>query len=291
MRSFFAMLLALTFVWAAPGSAMAGDRQDQCSPGDAFCNGVPQAHGDDQDDSVVTEGSQGVQFPGVGLDSDVGRATADNAACADCHWTVAPLCMQNGPGDDSMCLGATIGCPDPAVRFRVYLRHGTGPWQMVGVVCLGPGQRPRSVADVGEAVRERVVSLLPDADPSFQPVSGGIVNLPTLFAAGEPESMTTQPFDVLGFTVVVTATARWEWSFDRGVTEGFDRPGGAYPNQDVAYTYEDTGSRQVSVTTYWKATFTIDGEGPFAVPGPEIQKTAGPITVPVRQAAAELVGG
>ena len=77
------------------------------------------------------------------------------------------------------------------------------------------------MADVGQLVRERVVTLLPDADPSFQPVDGGIVNLPTIFAAGEPESVETEPFDVLGFTVTVTATARWEWTFEPGTTQEF----------------------------------------------------------------------
>jgi hypothetical protein len=50
------------------------------------------------------------------------------------------------------------------------------------------------------------------------------VNLPTIFAAGEPASIQTESFDVLGFTVVVTAKARWEWTFDHGVTEPFDKP-------------------------------------------------------------------
>ena len=36
---------------------------------------------------------------------------------------------------------------------------------------------------------------------------------------------------------------------------------------------------------------TLFGDGPFAVPGPELTKTAGPFTVPVRSAHSELVGG
>jgi hypothetical protein len=132
---------------------------------------------------------------------------------------------------------------------------------------------------------------LPDAAPSFQPAAGGLVNLPTIFAAGEPATMTTESFDVLGFAIVVTAQARWEWTFDDGVTQPFDAPGGQYPNDDVAYTYDVAGGRQVSVTTYWDASFTIDGDGPYQVPGPEISKTAGPIAVPVREAKSELVGG
>ena len=136
-----------------------------------------------------------------------------------------------------------------------------------------------------------MVNYLPDASPSFQPRAGGIVNLPTVFSAGEPESIRTDPFDVLGFTVVVTAKARWEWAFDRGVVEEFTKPGGAYPDMSVAYTYAVPGARQVTVTTYWRAEFTVNGEGPFQVPGAELSKTAGPMEVPVREARSELIGG
>jgi hypothetical protein len=59
----------------------------------------------------------------------------------------------------------------------------------------------------------------------------------------------------------------------------------------VSWTYETRGTRDVSLTTYWKATFTVDGDGPYAVPGPEISKTAEPLVVPVREARAVLVGG
>ena len=204
---------------------------------------------------------------------------------------MSPACIANGPEDDALCLGATMGCEAPAVLMRVYMRHVGQPWQLIDTICLGPGDRPTSVADVGELVREQVVNYLPDAAPSFQPAQGGLVNLPTIFAAGEPGSIETESFDVLGFSVVVTATARWEWNFDHGVTKPFDMPGGAYPNDDVAYTYGDPGGRDVSVTTYWDASFTVDGEGPFQVPGAEISKSSGPITVPVREANSELVGG
>jgi hypothetical protein len=171
------------------------------------------------------------------------------------------------------------------------MRIPPAPWRFIDEICLRTTDRPPSVADVGELVRERVVTLLPGASPSFQPAQGGLVNLPTIFAAGEPATMETQPFDVVGFEVVVTAKARWVWAFDRDVTKEFSKPGGKYPDDSVSYTYADPGKRRVSVTTYWDATFTLDGEGPFAVPGGEISKTVGPIDVPVRQAASELVGG
>ena len=47
----------------------------------------------------------------------------------------------------------------------------------------------------------------------------------------------------------------------------------------------------MSLTTTWNATFTVDGSAPFAVPGPAISKTVGPLAVPVREARSVLVGG
>jgi hypothetical protein len=204
---------------------------------------------------------------------------------------MSPVCMNNGPGDDFMCMNAAQACPPPAIFYTVYLRHGSGPWETVDTICLGPGEGPVPAADVADKVREVVVTYLPDAAPSFQPAQGGLVNLPTIFAAGEPESVTTDPFRVLGFTVVVTASAHWDWTFDHGVEQGFDKPGGAYPNDDVSYTYASAGDRDVSLTTTWDATFTIDGAGPYPVPAPAITKTVGPIPVPVREAHSALVGG
>jgi len=285
--TFIALVLGLLLAGLSPTTAQADD-EPQCS----LCGdgGAPTTVGDQGAGSVVTSG---VQFPGVDADSALGKATSAHAGCSGCEWIISPACIANGAEDSSACMGATDACADPdAIRYRVYFRpSGTAPWRLVDSVCLGPGERPASVADVGELVRERVVNLLPSADPSFQPADGGIVNLPTIFSAGEPERVEIEPFDVLGFSVTVTATAQWEWTFDHGVTRTFDVPGGVYPDDSVSHEYASTGDRAVSVTTSWTATFTVDGQGPFAVPGPAITKTAGPLTVPVREARSQLVGG
>jgi hypothetical protein len=263
---------------------------DPCAPGDHECSGIPETEGDQGAGSIVTTG---VNFPNAEPGSDVFTSSQKNKNCKDCEWSIVPACLVNGPEDSGvLCMGAVSTCTDPAaIRYRVYMRQGDGPWVIQGTVCLGPDDRPATVADVGQAIRTRVVNYLPDASPSFQPRAGGIVNLPTVFSAGEPQTIRTDPFDVLGFTVVVTAKARWEWAFDEGVVQEFAVPGGAYPDMSVAYTYADPGGRQVTVTTYWRASFTVNGEGPFQVPGAELSKTAGPIAVPVREARSELIGG
>ena len=290
-RMFLIFLAVVASGWTWPGASVAAEGTNSCGPNQIVCPpDPPTTQADHGSGSVVTSG---VQFPGVDADSALGKATAAHANCSGCEWIISPACIANGAGDSSVCMGATDACSEPdAIRYRVYFRpSATAQWQLVDSVCLGPGERPASVADVGELVRERVVNLLPSADPSFQPADGGIVNLPTIFAAGEPDQIEVGPFDVLGFSVTVTASAEWEWTFDDGVTRTFDVPGGVYPDDSVSYEYRSIGDRQVSVTTSWTAEFSVDGQGPFAVPGPPITKTAGPVTVPVREARSELVGG
>jgi hypothetical protein len=279
------MILAIACLAFGLGS---GSSAWACDTRDIHCS-EPTTTGNQDQESVETNGAN---FPEQKSDGDLASAVSESKGCKDCAWSVVPACMASGPVDSGVCAGAISGCPDPHdLRFRVYLRRGSGPWVFRGTVCLGPNDRPAPVRDVGGAVRERVVNLLPDAAPSFQPRGGGIVNLPTLFASGEPETLTTEPFDVLGFSIVVTARARWVWTFEPGATQTFHVPGGAYPDVSVSHTYADAGTRRVVLATLWEARFTVNGEGPFAVPGPAISKTAAPLTVPVREARSELVGG
>ena len=117
--------------------------------------------------------------------------------------------MASSVDELALCRNAVIACTAPAIAYRVYFRQPPASWVFVSTVCLGPGQRPRSVRDVGEAVREQAVTLLEAGTPTFQPAAGGIVNLPTIFSSGQDPTMTSDMLDVLGFKVVVKATARW----------------------------------------------------------------------------------
>lgn len=282
MRS--GLVLGLTcFMWQIVTPAGADESGRHCAPNQVNC---VESQADQAAGSVITDGVSATADSG----GDLGTLVDGAARCGNCRWAVAPSCLTEGPVDSGLCQGALVGCAKPdQLRYRVYLRRGNGPWVLQGSVCIGPGQNAPPATDIGAEIRARVVSYLPDAHPTFQPRAGGIVNLPTLFAAGEPTTMTTEPFDVLDFSVVVTATARWRWTFEPGVTEGFAVPGGSYPNTSVSHTYLRPGSRAVRLTTYWRAQYTVDGQGPFPVPGPELTKTVGPVTVPVRSAHSQLV--
>ena len=285
-RGLLVAIAVLAAVVATPPTASAGDH---CQPGQIDC---VHGGGNQDDGSIVTGGviwphGGGFTIPGGG----------GGSSCDGCEWKLVIACMFNGPDnpDDVLCGVATQSCAargDDGILYRVYFREGPDEaWQMLGTRCIGPDDRPIPIVDIQEGVREQVVNYLPDAHPSFQPAAGGIVNLPTIFDAGEDGSFETPTFQVLGLPVVVTATARWEWTFDDGVTRSFTVPGGQYPDDSVSWTYATPGGRSVSVTTSWDGQFTVDGNGPYDVPGPAITKTAGPMNVPVREAKSHLVGG
>jgi hypothetical protein len=132
---------------------------------------------------------------------------------------------------------------------------------------------------------------LPAQDPSFQPAAGALVNVPAIFAVGQPATIGEDTFDLAGMQVDVTARARWTWDFGDGTSETFTRPGGGYPNTDVTHTYTTSDDRSVVVTTTWEGTYVVDGLGPFAVDGPPVTQVSAPIALPVRQAESELVSG
>jgi hypothetical protein len=148
IATFVVMLLSATF--ALVGVARADDPPPPCS----VCEDGEDlgTEGNQADGSIVTTG---VNFPNAEPGSDVFTSTKKNKNCKDCEWSIVPACLVNGPEDSgAMCMGAVATCTDPAaVRFRVYMRQGGGPWVIQGTVCLGPNDRPATVADVGQAIR------------------------------------------------------------------------------------------------------------------------------------------
>lgn len=253
---------------------------------DHECDGVYCDVGGD-DSAIVGQGA--LLIPGA---SDVGVRAASSASldCPDCEWKLVIACPSGDPTDpnDQLCIGASVNCPPDRYRFIVNFRRPPAPFSRVGEVCLGGGVEPLSPDAVGRAVRDRFVEILPAARPGYQPPNGTLVNLPTIFMAGQPSEIGPESLSLLGFDIVLTADAGWTWTFEPGVSQAFDVPGGRYPNQDVTYTYEQPGPRSVSVTTTWTGEFTADGLGPFPVAGPPVTQTAD-LALDVREARARLV--
>jgi hypothetical protein len=189
---------------------------------------------------------------------------------------------------DSLCVGATATCPSGQIRYEVQLlRPEATEFVRVGSVCLGPNT-PRTPRQAAEQLRDRFLELLPDLQPSFQPAAGGLVNLPVIFAAGQPDAFQADGLALGPFDVDLRATPTWRWQFGDGALLDTDSPGGVWPDDSVAHTYREPGTAAVSVTTAWQGSFTIDGLGPFPISGPPVTQEA-TVEVPIREARSRLI--
>lgn len=258
-----------------------------------LCHSVGDGPSATVDDTGIDVGRH---VPGNGGDSGgadgSGHDSGSGSSCTTCEWSVVPACASTGElgttsGD--LCGSAATGCPTGQVLYRVYFRQSPNdPWAGEGTQCLGRGQQPAPAVDVAGAAADYFRHMpLPVPGPSFQPADGAIVNTATIFSAGSPGGQDAT-FNLGGMTVTVSATpAYWEWTFEPGVTQRFTSPGGGYPNKDVTYTYHSPGTRTVTVTAVWTATYT-GPTGTADVTG-TVSRTSPPIEVPVHEARSELI--
>ena len=248
---------------------------------------------------VVTPGNNGIDLTrhddGAGYHPGNSGTSGGNSSCKDCEWAVVPACASGGTvqGTQSTdpCSAAVAACPAGGLLYRIYFRPtASDPWAVSGTECLNARQAAARGLDIAGAAQDFFDHMpLPAPGPSFQPASGAVVNTATIFTAGADAAAPQESsFDLGGITVTVSATpAYWLWQFEPGVSEQFTSPGGGYPNKDVTYTYHSPGTRTVTVTTVWKATYTAPG-GTAAVAG-EVSRTSPPLQVPVYEARSQLV--
>ena len=215
------------------------------------------------------------------------RASA--AHCADCVWELSPDCQTSNPDPDLLCLNAVASCPDPGILMAIWLQRPPDPvFRRVGSFCHQPGEALTPEQFV-PGVRDQFIKLLPPLGLTYQPRGRGLVNLPTLFDTHQPPDLGRPRFVLGGHPIVLTATARWTFDFGDGAVGDFDRPGGSYPDVDIAHPYREPGTFAVTVTTTWTGQFTVDGLGPFPVTGPDIVQRQ-TVALPVKEARATLVG-
>lgn len=241
--------------------------------------------GDDGADLYV--GTGGLLIPARGWNGPAsGRAEA--AGCIGCDWKITRLCTKDQLAAGT-CRAINVGCPIGTIPVRIWLRRPGGDWGVVGQSCQGPTP-PRTVTDVGARVRDVAVSALPPLSAAVQPADGALVGVPALFRTGQPASgIRGADLSVLGLDVVLDARVRWQWSYGDGSTALAARPGGRWPDTSVSHTYRRAGTRTAVVTSVWRGQYTVEGLGPFAVPGPPLTQQD-QVTVLVREARAVLVG-
>jgi hypothetical protein len=231
--------------------------------------------GDDQRDVYV--GTGGLLLPGSVDD----RTRRTVAGCADCQWRLTTPCVDTSPGHafDSAgptpCVSVVRGCPGGRL-LRSWFSDG-GAWRETGLICLTDA-RPVTVARLGSDVSARLEEALPRLRPSTDPARGLLTQLPVIVAAGQPaDEQWTMP--LLGRDVVVRARATWTWDFGDGARLTTGDPGAPFPRGAVAHAYRRSGVFAMSCTAQWSATFSVDGLGPFPVPGLLTQRADMPVAV------------
>jgi hypothetical protein len=201
------------------------------------------------------------------------------------------------------CKIAQIGCaafPIVAGQTRVAsvtvrkLADGSWSYASNGCVLAGPA------AVTAGMVRDRVVRLVPSAAVGLAPREATLVNIQTIMWVDAPTRRALAPITLLGRRVVVRlALDHVDWSFGDEQTDHTTGAGKAYdPLNDpcravecpgyFGHIYRKTGAVIVSATASWRASFTVDGGAPVAIPG----TVAGPTArtpLAVKQARAVLV--
>jgi hypothetical protein len=263
------------------GTALAG-------PGAAATTGRPAPSadvvGDDQADRYV--GSGALVIPARGWQGgDDARASA--AGCEDCRWRITEVCTKSEFAAGG-CRDISLGCPIGTDRVRVWLARPGEDWSLLGTTCLGDAP-PTTRTELGAAVAERVARALPPLVLGADPPGGTLVGLPAVLRAGQSAAgLRDVALDVVGLSVDLDARARWRWDHGDGTATWTDGPGGRWPDDTVAHTYRRAGTYLVRVDAVWRATYTVEGLGPFAVPGTLTQTDT--LDLRVREARAVLVG-
>lgn len=217
-----------------------------------------------------------------------GGGRAEAAGCQDCRWRVSLLCTKTESAQGG-CGPIRVGCPVGTVPVRIWLLRPGQDWAVVGEACQGD-RPPVTLTEVGSSVRDRAEAGLPALRAGVEPADGALVTVPAVFRTGQPaQGIESADLSVLGLEVSLDARARWLWSYGDGSESWSAVPGGSWPDRSVSHVYRRAGTLHARVTAVWRGEFTVEGLGPFVVPGPPLEQSAS-VTVVVREARARLVG-
>lgn len=229
--------------------------------------------GDDERDVFI--GTGGLVLPGSFSGSDTRRRHV--ADCLGCVWRYTVYCAY---GADGLCAHAVVTCPLGKIRYRVWFGRTRDTTEVIGSVCWGSG-RPVTRHDIDRSIEQRGERGIPALRPGYDPQGGTLVGVPIIVWAGQPAIVRPPALHLSGMTVRLTCSASWLWAWDDGERHWYQVPGAPYPRRDVTHTYRAPGRYRVSVTSRWRATYTVAGLGPFEADGPAVQQRAS-LQVPVR---------
>jgi hypothetical protein len=106
------------------------------------------------------------------------------------------------------------------------------------------------------------------------------VRIPTLLLTGQPtQGIQGADLSVLGLDVRLTTRVRWHWDYGDGTDVWASSPGRVWPSTLVSRVHLTAGRRCASAESVRRAEFTMEGFGPFAVPGAPLTQNAALIMV------------
>jgi hypothetical protein len=129
---------------------------------------------------------------------------------------------------------------------------------------------------------------------SWPPNGATLVNLATYFSAQAPPSA-AKDFGGQGYTMrLQVGAAQYVWTFGDGATLQTTDPGSAPPNGSVRHTYLAAGTRPVTASVVYGATFTVitpfGNIGPDPVAGGPVRTIPAQLNLRVQEAYASLTG-
>lgn len=286
-----ASALAVAVALVLPGLAFADP-----SPAPPPCKGATEKCGAASNGTSI---GGVIVFPGWQSGEGADGTGGVSSTCEGCQWYLTPACWPNGPdnGPDVMCGAAAMTCAargEDGILMRVYLKRPGSGWQPVGTACVGGQNDVRTLADLQvDASRVYREQMHPGAATIRQEDAYVLVNHAAYFSASGAAPLTTT-FGPNGASMTITAEPTYVWDWADG-SDPFETTstGGPYPDGDVKHVYRVAGTRSVTLTTRWSATFVVRTAlgtfGPYPVTGAPVAPTTS-LDVHVQEARAELIG-
>jgi len=170
------------------------------------------------------------------------------------------------------CGTVTEGCSSGQEQRRQWFSADDGlTWQDRGLRCIGA--ETAAIDPGGEELQSAFARSVPPAHIWIEPKTGVLPQVPAIFDSGQPQSLEPSTHLVGSVRVRLFPTASWFWAFGDGSTLETVISGSHYPKNDVSHVYQRAGRYRVQLTTIWRATYSIEGQGPFAVDGEITQES------------------
>ncbi|MEV6282942.1 PKD domain-containing protein [Kribbella sp. NPDC051770] len=156
-----------------------------------------------------------------------------------------------------------------------------------------PKNRPTvedAVDQVRTQIRTQQVSVrFPQLKVKVQPAGRTLVNLDTIVYT-DANTLSSSNVSVLGYPVVIEGTpVSYTWNFGDGSAPVTTRtPGKPYPAKEVTHKYMKRGSVSLTVTTNYRARFSVGGAGWQPIDG-TVAVTGPATSLQVREAVPVLV--